>query len=86
LAFAKTNPMEKQNKPIYTAPSNQEKIELLQKKNAEAMLGGGEARIASQHKKGKLTARERIELLLDEGTFEEIDRFVMHRAKDFGLD
>ncbi|PZV82814.1 propionyl-CoA carboxylase beta chain [Algoriphagus aquaeductus] len=72
--------------PLYTLPSNAEKIELLAKKNAEAELGGGKSRIEAQHKKGKLTARERIDLLLDEGTFEEIDKFVMHRAKDFGLD
>lgn len=63
-----------------------EKIDLLKKKNAEALLGGGEARIASQHKKGKLTARERIELLMDPGSFEEIGKFVMHRCKDFGLE
>ena len=62
------------------------RTELLDKKNAEALLGGGEKRIASQHKKGKLTARERVELLMDEGTFEEIGKFVMHRSKDFGLD
>lgn len=73
-------------KGIYTLPENKEKIELLNKKNAEALLGGGENRIAAQHKKGKLTARERIHLLIDEGTFQEIDKFVMHRAKDFGLD
>ncbi|MAN87967.1 MAG: methylmalonyl-CoA carboxyltransferase [Algoriphagus sp.] len=78
--------MENQNKPIYTAPGNQEKIDLLKKKNEEALLGGGEARIAAQHKKGKLTARERFDLLLDEGSFQEVDKFVMHRAKDFGLD
>ncbi len=78
--------MDQQNNPIYTLPGNQEKINLLKKKNEEALLGGGEARIAAQHKKGKLTARERIDLLLDEGTFQEIDKFVMHRAKDFGLD
>ena len=63
-----------------------EKIDLLKKKNAEALLGGGESRITSQHKKGKLTARERIELLVDPGSFEEIGKFVMHRCKDFGLD
>jgi propionyl-CoA carboxylase beta chain len=74
------------NKPIYTLPGNAEKLELLQKKNVEALKGGGDARIAAQHKKGKLTARERVDLLLDEGTFEEIDKFVMHRSKDFGLD
>ncbi len=73
-------------KGIYTVPGNKEKISLLNKKNNEALLGGGEERIASQHKKGKLTARERLNLLLDEGSFQEIDKFVMHRAKDFGLD
>ncbi|MES2389035.1 MAG: acyl-CoA carboxylase subunit beta [Bacteroidota bacterium] len=50
------------------------------------MLGGGEKRIEAQHKKSKLTARERVDLLLDEDSFEEIGRFVMHRSKDFGLD
>ena len=51
-----------------------------------AKLGGGEKKIESQHNKGKLTARERIELLVDQGSFEEIGMFVKHRAKDFGLD
>jgi len=63
----------------------QEKIEHLQKLREQAKLGGGEKRIAAQHKKGKLTARERLELLLDEGSFEEIDMFVSHRSHDFGL-
>ncbi len=63
-----------------------DKIKLLDEKIAEAMLGGGADRIVSQHKKGKLTARERLMLLLDEGTFEEIGMFVTHRATDFGLD
>ena len=63
----------------------QTKFNELARKNAEALLGGGEKRIESQHKKGKLTARERIELLMDEGSFEEIGKFVMHRCKDFGL-
>lgn len=58
----------------------------MKKKNTESLQGGGEIRISAQHKKGKLTARERIHLLIDEGTFQEIDKFVMHRAKDFGLD
>ena len=62
------------------------KFDVLTKKNEESMLGGGEARIKAQHDKGKLTARERLTLLLDEGSFEEIGRFVMHRCKDFGLD
>jgi propionyl-CoA carboxylase beta chain len=64
----------------------QKKFEELEKKNKESLLGGGEARIQQQHNKGKLTARERIHLLLDEGSFEELGQFVMHRCKDFGLD
>ena len=60
-------------------------IEQLEAKRAEARLGGGIKRIEAQHKKGKLTARERLELLLDEGTFEEWDMFVEHRCHDFGM-
>ena len=60
-------------------------IEELEQKRARARLGGGEKRIASQHAKGKLTARERIDLLLDEGSFEEFDMFVEHRATEFGM-
>ena len=63
-----------------------DKIEKLSKLKEEAKLGGGEERIKSQHEKRKLTARERIELLVDEGSFEEVDMFVKHRATDFGLD
>lgn len=66
--------------------SNDDKIEQLRRLRAEAMLGGGQKRIDAQHAKGKLTARERIEVLLDEGTFEELDMFVTHRSRDFGLD
>jgi len=62
------------------------KLQILEQKNAEALLGGGTERIAAQHQKGKLTARERLDLLLDAGSFEEIGKFVMHRSKDFGLD
>jgi propionyl-CoA carboxylase beta chain len=62
------------------------KIETLDKNIAEALLGGGETRIASQHKKGKLTARERLHFLMDEGSFEEIGMFVTHRSTEFGLD
>lgn len=65
---------------------HQEKFEILQQKNEEVLLGGGKARQDAQHKKGKLTARERIDLLIDKGTFQEIGKFVMHRCKDFGLD
>src|SRR5512132_4694418 len=61
-------------------------LEQLEKKRAAARLGGGEKRIAAQHGKGKLTARERLELLLDEGTFEEWDMFVEHRCTDFGME
>ncbi|MFN0203749.1 MAG: carboxyl transferase domain-containing protein, partial [Bacteroidia bacterium] len=66
--------------------NRESRIEKLQRKNAEAMLGGGAKRIEAQHKKGKLTARERVELLLDEGSFEEIGRFVTHRSSEFGLE
>jgi len=58
----------------------------LERRRGIARLGGGEKRIASQHAKGKLTARERIELLLDEGSFEEFDMFVAHRCTDFGME
>ena len=61
-------------------------IQLLDKKRDLARLGGGQKRIDAQHKKGKLTARERIEMLLDEGTFEEWDMFVEHRCVDFGME
>ena len=67
-------------------PSLQQKFDELARKNAEALLGGGEKRIEQQHTKGKLTARERVHLLLDEGSFQELGKFVMHRSKDFGLD
>lgn len=66
--------------------SNVSKVDILAQKNAEAELGGGQKRIDNQHAKGKLTARERIALLVDEGSFEEIGKFVMHRTRDFGLD
>lgn len=62
------------------------KLNTLKEKRAEALLGGGEKRIASQHKKGKLTARERIHFLMDEGSFEEIGALVTHRSTQFGLD
>lgn len=61
-------------------------VRQLSAKRAAAALGGGERRIAAQHAKGKLTARERIRLLLDPGTFEEWDMFVEHRCVDFGMD
>jgi propionyl-CoA carboxylase beta chain len=60
-------------------------IEELERRREAARLGGGQKRIESQHAKGKLTARERIDLLLDEGSFEEFDMFVEHRATEFGM-
>lgn len=63
-----------------------EKIEQLRAMNCQAELGGGEERIKKQHTAGKLTARERIELLVDKGTFVEIDKFVIHQCYDFGLE
>src|SRR4051812_41936303 len=63
-----------------------EKLELLERRIAESEEGGGEARLKTQHAKGKLSARERLDLLLDEGSFVEFDRFVVHRSTDFGLD
>ncbi|MDD2920396.1 acyl-CoA carboxylase subunit beta, partial [Rhodoferax sp.] len=60
-------------------------LEQLEKKRELARLGGGQNRIDAQHKKGKLTARERLEVLLDQGTFEEWDMFVEHRCSDFGM-
>jgi propionyl-CoA carboxylase beta chain len=65
--------------------SIEEKIKKLEEMNAQAALGGGEARIERQHAGGKLTARERLELLFDPGTFVEVDRFVVHRCNDFGM-
>ena len=63
-----------------------DKIALLKEKTKLALKGGGDKRIEDQHKKGKLTARERLQLLLDEGSFEEIGKLVMHRSKDFGME
>src|SRR5712672_2086079 len=65
--------------------SMREKLELLQQKRSESAQGGGADRIETQHKKGKMTARERLDVLLDPGSFVELDRFVTHRATDFGL-
>src|SRR3954467_8882851 len=63
-----------------------EKLELLERRVAESEQGGGEKRVKAQHAKGKLSARERLDLFLDQGTFVEFDRFVVHRSTDFGLD
>jgi len=61
-------------------------VDELQRRREQAWAGGGQARIDAQHAKGKLTARERIELLMDEGSFEEFDMYVEHRATDFGME
>jgi len=63
-----------------------DKIRELESRNLEAEMGGGQKRIDEQHKKGKMTARERIDYLLDEGSFQELDKFVVHRCQDFGMD
>ncbi len=73
-------------RPLFMSEPIESAIEKLARKNAEALLAGGADRIEAQHKKGKLTARERVELLLDPGSFEEIGRFVTHRSNEFGLD
>ena len=66
--------------------TNTNKIQELISHREEAKLGGGQKRIDSQHNKGKYTARERIEMLLDEGSFEEFDMFVTHRCTNFGIE
>jgi len=64
----------------------QEKIDLMRAKQAKVMLGGGEDRIEKQHAKGKMTARERMNMFFDEGTFVELDQFVTHRCTNFGME
>jgi propionyl-CoA carboxylase beta chain len=64
----------------------EEKIGELQRRNQEAEIGGGQDKIDGQHSKGKMTGRERIDYLLDPGSFQEIDKFVVHRCHDFGMD
>ncbi len=66
--------------------TKEEKAKLLSQKIEEAKLGGGKDRVEAQHKKGKLTARERVDLLLDQGSFQELGMFVTHRSTQFGLD
>ncbi len=64
----------------------QKKIKVLVENRETARMGGGQKRIEAQHAKGKYTARERIDMLLDVGSFEEFDMFVTHRCTDFGMD
>src|ERR671913_550274 len=67
-------------------PDSRKLLDDLHHRQSLAEQGGGADRVAQQHKKGKLTARERLDLLLDEGSFVELDRFVVHRSTDFGLE
>ncbi|WP_336339131.1 acyl-CoA carboxylase subunit beta [Haloarcula brevis] len=76
--------MSQQEEPADETP--EDAVEELREKRAEAELGGGEARIESQHEKGKMTARERIDFLVDDGTFNEVDPFVEHRSTNFGME
>ena len=69
--------------PMPTKPPLTPQMKRLDEMNAQALLGGGAERIKKQHDAGKLTARERIDLLLDPGSFVELDRFVTHRCTDF---
>ncbi|WP_324662129.1 acyl-CoA carboxylase subunit beta [Haloarcula sediminis] len=77
--------MSKQEKDE-TSDTTDDPIEELREKRREAELGGGEARIESQHEKGKMTARERIDFLVDDGSFKEVDPFVEHRSTNFGME
>src|SRR5215218_5920813 len=70
--------------PVPTRPPAAH-LQRLDEMNAKALLGGGADRIKKQHEGGKLTARERVDLLLDPGSFVELDRFVTHRCTDFGM-
>ena len=63
-----------------------DKLKILEEKKAQALMGGGQQRIDAQHAKGKLTARERIHFLMDEGSFQEVGMLVKHRSTNFGLD
>lgn len=77
---------DKQKNTLPGPRSKAEKYQELKEKNKNALLGGGEKRVQAQHDKGKLTARERVALLLDEGSFEETGKFVEHRSTAFGLE
>src|SRR5512147_1060329 len=66
--------------------SGKTKIQRLNELKSQSRMGGGQERIDAQHKKGRLTARERLDLLLDKGSFREVDAFIQHRTHDFNLD
>ena len=67
-------------------PQKLSKLDQLRERERRAEEGGGPPRVEKQHEAGKMTARERVEFLLDEGTFQEFDKLVVHRSQDFGLD
>ena len=71
---------------MHVGGARKDVLERLETKREQAMLGGGEKRIASQHARGKLTARERLDVLLDKGSFVETDMFAEHRCTDFGME
>src|SRR5205085_4508875 len=84
-SWARSPAMASDTEPGVAASTTRDKIEHLRELREQARLGGGERRVEAQHAKGKLTARERLELLLDPGSFAEIDKFVTHRSSAFGL-
>ena len=67
-------------------PTTEERLRDLRNRKAQSEAGGGQNRVDAQHNRGKLTARERLEILLDDGTFQEIDALVEHRCRDFDMD
>ena len=67
-------------------PTTEERLRDLRNRKAQSEAGGGQIRVDAQHNRGKLTARERLEILLDEGSFQEIDALVEHRCRDFDMD
>src|SRR5215208_3970587 len=74
------------SRPRFPRDRMKDILDKLETRRARARAGGGKTRVEAQHKRGKLTARERVELLLDEDTFEEFDMFVEHRLSEFGMD
>src|SRR5450631_1745597 len=78
--------LDKKPGQIMTDNNHQDKLAALETMRQRSIQGGGDERIARQHKSGKLTARERLDLLLDPGSFREMDAFVTQRAHDFGMD
>ena len=66
--------------------STEERLDDLRRRKSQSEAGGGQDRVDAQHKRGKMTARERLDILLDEGSFQEIDSLVEHRCTDFGMD